>query len=101
VLCLAAGDSSTLEAGAVSAISDSPFKEALSGPPTRLVGENDGGKTMIVPVENARGHTMGCIAFRWDKTQPPPWQTVVAKIESHLAEKLESQIRVTKIKEEA
>jgi ABC-type sugar transport system ATPase subunit len=101
VICLAVGEGATLAAGTVSTVSDSPYKEALSGPPVRLVQESDGGKTMIVPVENSRGHNMGCVALRWETTQPPPWQTVVSKIESHLTDRLESQIRVKKYKEEA
>jgi ABC-type sugar transport system ATPase subunit len=99
VICLATSEGASLVAGTVSTIEDSPFREALTGPPTRLERERDGRTTMIVPVESPRGHDMGCIALQWENAPPPAWQTIVSKIESLLADKLEDQIRVKKNKE--
>jgi len=101
IICLAAEGKAAIAPGTVTTFAASPFKDALSGPTSHLVREMDGATTMIVPVQNVRGHDMGCIAFRWEQTSPPPWQNVVSTLEKLLADGLEGQICVKTVKEEA
>jgi ABC-type glutathione transport system ATPase component len=95
VTCLAAGPDAPMAAGTAAQFADTPFTRALRSAPLLSVREPEGSLTLIVPVENPRGHNMGCIAFLWSEAISVTPSELTQVVDDVLNEALEGQIRVT------